>query len=67
MTTFGASAPLKKPERKFGFEPERILEVATSSWGDHDRQEASPEGAAGDLTKRLVVPALYNQWRRVGG
>jgi len=28
MKTFGASAPLKELQRKFGFEPERIVEVA---------------------------------------
>jgi transketolase len=28
MHTFGASAPLKELQRKFGFEPERVVEVA---------------------------------------
>ncbi|SEF06246.1 transketolase [Rhizobiales bacterium GAS188] len=28
MTTFGASAPLKELQRKFGFEPERIVAAA---------------------------------------
>jgi transketolase len=28
MKTFGASAPLKELQRKFGFEPERVVEVA---------------------------------------
>jgi transketolase len=28
MTTFGASAPLKALQKKFGFEPERVAEVA---------------------------------------
>jgi transketolase len=28
MKTFGASAPLKELERKFGFEPERVTEIA---------------------------------------
>jgi transketolase len=28
MKTFGASAPLKELQRKFGFEPERIVEIA---------------------------------------
>ena len=27
MKTFGASAPLKELQRKFGFEPERVVEV----------------------------------------
>jgi transketolase len=29
MKTFGASAPLKELQRKFGFQPERIVELAT--------------------------------------
>jgi len=29
MKTFGASAPLKELQRKFGFEPERVVELAT--------------------------------------
>src|SRR5262249_38254700 len=28
MNTFGASAPLKELQRKFGFEPERVAEIA---------------------------------------
>jgi transketolase len=28
MKTFGASAPLKELQRKFGFEPERVTEIA---------------------------------------
>jgi transketolase len=28
MTTFGASAPLKELQRKFGFEPDRLAAVA---------------------------------------
>ena len=28
MKTFGASAPLKELQRKFGFEPERIMALA---------------------------------------
>jgi transketolase len=33
MHTFGASAPLKELQRKFGFEPERIVEVAKELLG----------------------------------
>jgi transketolase len=33
MKTFGASAPLKELQHKFGFEPERIVEVATELLG----------------------------------
>jgi len=28
MKTFGASAPLKAPQNKFGFTPERVVAVA---------------------------------------
>jgi len=28
MTTFGASAPLKQLQSKFGFTPERVVETA---------------------------------------
>ena len=33
METFGASAPLKELQRKFGFEPERIVAVAKELLG----------------------------------
>ena len=33
MKTFGASAPLKELQRKFGFEPRRIVEVAKELLG----------------------------------
>jgi transketolase len=33
MTTFGASAPLKELQRKFGFEPERLVAVARELLG----------------------------------
>jgi transketolase len=33
MKTFGASAPLKELQRKFGFEPERVTEVAKEMLG----------------------------------
>jgi transketolase len=33
MHTFGASAPLKELQRKFGFEPERVVEVAKEVLG----------------------------------
>jgi transketolase len=33
MTTFGASAPLKELQRKFGFEPERLVTVAKELLG----------------------------------
>jgi transketolase len=43
METFGASAPLKELQRKFGFEPERIVEAAI---GLLKRHAATPPGAA---------------------
>ena len=33
METFGASAPLKELDRKFGFEPERVVTVAMELLG----------------------------------
>jgi transketolase len=33
MKTFGASAPLKELQRKFGFEPERVVAVAREMLG----------------------------------
>jgi transketolase len=33
MKTFGASAPLKELQRKFGFEPDRVTEVAKELLG----------------------------------
>ena len=33
MHTFGASAPLKELQRKFGFEPERVTEIAKELLG----------------------------------
>jgi transketolase len=37
MKTFGASAPLKELQRKFGFQPERIVELATEMLGRKKR------------------------------
>ncbi len=33
MKTFGASAPLKELQRKFGFEPERVVLAAKTLLG----------------------------------
>ena len=33
MRTFGASAPLKELQRKFGFEPERVVAAAMEVLG----------------------------------
>ena len=33
MKTFGSSAPLKELQRKFGFEPDRVVDVALESLG----------------------------------
>jgi transketolase len=37
MKTFGASAPLKELDRKFGFEPERVVSVAMELLGNSGR------------------------------
>jgi transketolase len=37
MKTFGASAPLKELQRKFGFEPERVVEAARELLGRSGR------------------------------
>ncbi len=37
MKTFGASAPLKELLRKYGFEPERVTEVAKELLGKHNK------------------------------
>src|SRR5256884_4881380 len=37
MKTFGASAPLKALQRKFGFEPERVTEIAKELLGKSKR------------------------------
>jgi transketolase len=44
MSTFGASAPLKELQRKFGFTPEQIVAVAKA-------QVASAQGLAGSLKR----------------
>ena len=41
ITTFGASAPLKKLQRKFGFEPERVTQIAKEPVGKARLAEAS--------------------------
>jgi transketolase len=33
MRTFGASAPLKDVQKKFGFEPEHVVEAALAQLG----------------------------------
>jgi transketolase len=33
MKTFGASAPLKELQRKFGFEPKRVVSIAMELLG----------------------------------
>jgi transketolase len=35
MHTFGASAPLKELQKKFGFEPDRVVAVAKELLGKH--------------------------------
>ena len=45
MTTFGASAPLKELQRKFGFEPEGVMAAAMEQLGG-ERSQSHPQGAA---------------------
>ena len=42
MKTFGASAPLKELQRKFGFEPERVVATALELLGRDVRQATRP-------------------------
>jgi transketolase len=46
MHTFGASAPLKELQRKFGFEPERVVAIAKEVLGMTRRAEARSSEAA---------------------
>jgi transketolase len=41
ITTFGASVPLKELQRKFGFEPERVTQIAKELVGKARLAEAS--------------------------
>ncbi|MDQ8727573.1 transketolase [Bradyrhizobium sp. LHD-71] len=41
METFGASAPLKELQRKFGFEPENVVTIAKELLGVDDETEVS--------------------------
>ena len=43
MKTFGASAPLKELQRKFGFEPERVTEIAKELVASARRDRQSSE------------------------
>jgi transketolase len=40
MKTFGASAPLKELQRKFGFEPDGVVATAMDLLGRKQREEA---------------------------
>jgi transketolase len=40
MKTFGASAPLKELQRKFGFEPDGVVATAMYLLGRKQREEA---------------------------
>jgi transketolase len=46
MNTFGASAPLKELQRKFGFEPERVTEIAKELVGKARGARASAQHAS---------------------
>jgi transketolase len=41
MKTFGASAPLKELQRKFGFEPDQVVTVAKDLLARNQRDPAS--------------------------
>jgi transketolase len=41
MKTFGASAPLKELQRKFGFEPDQVVTVAKDLLAGNQRGPAS--------------------------
>ena len=41
MKTFGASAPLKELQRKFGFEPDQVVTVAKDLFSRSQRSHAS--------------------------
>jgi transketolase len=41
MKTFGASAPLKELQRKFGFEPDRVVTIANDLLGRNQLSSAS--------------------------
>ena len=42
MKTFGASAPLKELQRKFGFEPEQVVASRRKCWDEIARQRTEP-------------------------
>ena len=67
MTTFGASAPLKALQKKFGFEPDLIAAAAEDVWRrEKERHMTAPVrsdalvffGATGDLAYKKIFPAL---------
>jgi transketolase len=47
METFGASAPLKELEKKFGFVPESIVDAARAQIARARRRSRSIEGENG--------------------
>ncbi len=51
MKTFGASAPLQALQKKFGFTPDRIIQVAKTVLRRHSLPQAAPRAS-----KKQVVP-----------
>jgi transketolase len=52
MKTFGASAPLKELQRKFGFEPERVVAIAMELLGRQQRERREDDNEAESLDRR---------------
>jgi len=63
MSTFGASAPLKELQRKFGFEPERVVAVAKELLEALRIQIAARERAEAEL--RHLASGLEAKVRRL--
>jgi len=54
MNTFGASAPLKELDRRFGFEPDRVAAIAREVLGTRRCHWSSMEGSPAPLGVRWV-------------
>ena len=48
MRTFGAPAPLKKMQKKFGFEPDRVVAVAKEVLGRKENKKPASHRAVGE-------------------
>ena len=56
MKTFGASAPLKELQQKFGFEPDRVATAPRSSWASSEQRLRGRQqlAAGGDALARTA-------------